>query len=156
MLVNLRLLRYRRLFDQVWASLPAADRAEIEPQIALVSDRLGDFTRGQQRKLVYAMVVAGRKGCKILLRPRHLRELEDPSVRGVIAHELAHVLCRHVTEGVLWAEGRKQEHLWGEAEANAIATAWGFRPPSPLAGLVAPDHMWMLAAADLDQGAESR
>jgi Zn-dependent protease with chaperone function len=153
--IRVRQLRYRRLFAEVWASLPAADRAEIEPQIALVSDRLGDYTRRQQRRLIYAMVVEGKKGCKVLLRPRYLRELEDASVRGVIAHELAHVLCRHVTAGVLWAEGRKQAQLWGEAEANALAAAWGFRPPSPLAGLVAPAHMWMVAAPEL-QGAESR
>lgn len=153
--VRLRYLRYRRLFQEVWQSLPAEDRSELAPLIALVSDRLADYTRRQQRQAVYGMVVARRSRCRILLRPRYLHDLDDMLVKGVIAHELAHVLCRHVTAGVLWTKGRREEYLWGEAEANGVAAGWGYITPSPLTGLVASEHAWLLLSHSVNCGVQA-
>lgn len=149
--LRIRYRRYRALFDAVWRQLPTADRTEIEQVLLFVTDKLVDFRGGQRNAIVYGMAARTPGGLKVLLRHKFLLTLDDRFVTGVIAHELAHVLCRHPLDGVLWTSSPREAYLWAEAEANALAQAWGFSPPSILTGHWATsEHYAMIARVGLD------
>ena len=132
--IRLRYRRYRALWNVVWQQLPAPDRAAIEDELLFVTDRLKDFVGGQRRANVYGMAARTQGGLKILLRHKFLMTIDDRFAMGVMAHEMAHVLCRHPLDGALWTNTPREAYLWAEAEANALAQAWGFSPPSLLTG----------------------
>lgn len=149
--LKIRYRRYRALFDNVWQQLPADDGTEIEEVLLFVTDKLVDFRGGQRNANVYGMAARTPGGLKVLLRHKFLLTLDDRFVMGVIAHELAHVLCRHPLDGVLWTATPKEAFLWAEAEANALAQAWGFSPPSLLTGHWATsEHYAMIARVGMD------
>ncbi len=125
-------------------SCPRQDRAEIEGELLFVTDRLIDFVGGQRRANVYGMAARTQGGLKILLRHKFLMTIDDRFAMGVIAHELAHVLCRHPLDGVLWTDSPKEAYLWAEAEANALAQAWGFSPPTLLTGYWATTEFYAM------------
>jgi hypothetical protein len=94
--LQIRAVRVRRLFDEVWAALPSKARARIMRRLAVVSDRTR-WVDPRQRSphmggcAIPAPAPGNPNRFIVYLASRRLDAYGDGFVKGVIAHELAHV-----------------------------------------------------------------
>jgi len=108
--------RLRRIVDTVWWRIPAADRARMG---TVVFHDSPDFPHPRG-----AMASAGLND--VWLDGLRLERQHIDTVSFIVAHELAHLLHRHIVPAG-WPPAVVMEQ---ERIANATARAWGFTPPS--------------------------
>jgi len=105
-------------FDQVWSGLPRQVRTELEAKLHFVFEA-DHLVHNRKRTWAQARKVSGGLWEIYLNRSAFDGAYNAEFVRGLIAHELAHVYLDHAS----W------DYLEHEREANKQARAWGFPHP---------------------------
>ena len=135
MKINLRSKRLAQLFTEVWEHLPAADRVLLSERTKQVVDNPNFLPRGQIPTWGAAISIRVRKSIAIVyLSPRKLPRQSDDFVRYVIAHELAHIFCRHTEQlflSPLNDSTTEKSQKGFESRADEQVRVWGFPIVSP-------------------------
>ncbi len=111
-----------RRFQETWQQIPEADRAALMSHILIVSDNRAFCPFDLEAHTVALTLGTGDK-CVIYLNVRRLSHYKPQLTRAIIAHELAHVFCKHFgdnarAEAIRQSEADEQAHRWGFIKAN--------------------------------------
>ena len=111
-----------RRFQETWQRIPEADRVMLMSHILIISDNRAFCPFDLEARTVALTLGTGDK-CVIYLNVRRLAHYKPQLTRAIIAHELAHIFCKHFddnaqAEAIRQTEADEQAHCWGFLKAN--------------------------------------
>ena len=116
--VQLKSRSVARCFWETWERIPEADQAILGSHLLIVSDSRA-FCPFDLEGCAVALTLGTGDKCVIYLNVRRMAHYKPPLTRAIIAHELAHVFCKHYCGG-------DQADAARQAEADEQAVRWGF------------------------------